>query len=69
MRNCLRRSKLELRGSPKTTSYPIPEGLVRGGGSAWLRPLNPMVTTRRAGGRAGGASQGVQGAVAPPVRP
>eukprot|EP00969_Alexandrium_andersonii_P350121 15432565-Alexandrium_andersonii.AAC.1 len=65
MRNGVRRSKLDLRGSRKRRrrqqhrfgSKLHPTGL-RPGGSASFRALSPMVTTKRAGGSPGGAIRG-----------
>eukprot|EP00969_Alexandrium_andersonii_P135670 6002153-Alexandrium_andersonii.AAC.1 len=58
MQNGNRHSKLELRGTRndlRVGSKLRPTGS-RPGGSASFCGLNPMATTNRAGGRAGGAS-------------
>eukprot|EP00969_Alexandrium_andersonii_P221106 9764553-Alexandrium_andersonii.AAC.1 len=70
MQNRFRRSKLELRGPRKDLrigsklhpTRPCP------GGSASFCALNPMVMTKQAGGRAGGAFREGPGGGAPPGR-
>eukprot|EP00969_Alexandrium_andersonii_P037686 1652135-Alexandrium_andersonii.AAC.1 len=59
MRNCLRRSKLELRGTRNGREIG-PRGS-RGVRSAPFSAQIPNPPTRRADGRAGGASRGVRG--------
>eukprot|EP00969_Alexandrium_andersonii_P070237 3099934-Alexandrium_andersonii.AAC.1 len=64
MRNCLRRSKLELRGprnGPKIAFQS--SGRVRSV-RCFVQMPNPL--TKRAGGRAGGASRGESGGVGAP---
>eukprot|EP00969_Alexandrium_andersonii_P153157 6772848-Alexandrium_andersonii.AAC.1 len=56
MQNRIRRSKLELR-DPGNDLKLHSRGS-RPGGSASFCALSPMVATKRAGGRAGGASRG-----------
>eukprot|EP00969_Alexandrium_andersonii_P356435 15446536-Alexandrium_andersonii.AAC.1 len=59
MRNPFRRSELELRGPRNDVNfYPRRSRLW---GSASFCALSPMVKTKRAGGRAGGALQGGSG--------
>eukprot|EP00969_Alexandrium_andersonii_P079152 3491392-Alexandrium_andersonii.AAC.1 len=59
MQTCLRRSTLELRGARKDlrVGSKLHPKLPRPGGSASFRALSPMVTTKRAGGRARTASR------------
>eukprot|EP00969_Alexandrium_andersonii_P091554 4041054-Alexandrium_andersonii.AAC.1 len=56
MRNCLRGSKLELRGS--RNDLKISSRSSRGVDSALLFAQIPNLPARKAGGRAGGASRG-----------
>eukprot|EP00969_Alexandrium_andersonii_P223465 9870304-Alexandrium_andersonii.AAC.1 len=60
MQNSLRRSTLELRGSRTDLGVgsKLHPARPRPGGSASFCVLNPMVTTKQAGGRAGGTSRG-----------
>eukprot|EP00969_Alexandrium_andersonii_P059813 2634177-Alexandrium_andersonii.AAC.1 len=54
MQNGFTRSKLELRGPEN--DFKFHPGRPRSGGSASSCALNLMVTTKQAGGRAGGAA-------------
>eukprot|EP00969_Alexandrium_andersonii_P278440 12308196-Alexandrium_andersonii.AAC.1 len=66
MANCCRRSELELRGPRERPPNRHPElPRVR---SAQSFALNPVVTAKQAGGRAGGAFRRVSRGAEPPPR-
>eukprot|EP00969_Alexandrium_andersonii_P303749 13427544-Alexandrium_andersonii.AAC.1 len=68
MQNSVRCSKLELRGSRNDlrAGSEFHPTRPRPGGPASFCTLNPMVATRRAGGRAGSASRGGPEGRSPP---
>eukprot|EP00969_Alexandrium_andersonii_P084341 3720803-Alexandrium_andersonii.AAC.1 len=68
MRDGFRRSKLELRGTRKAfrVGSKLHPTWSRPRGSASFCALTPMVTTKQAGGRAGGAFRGGPRGGAPP---